>query len=323
MAWEMVLPDDAAKSRKDNVTSVQQLFKNESVYETLEFSPSHLAALNMADSEFEKQIKLNLASLNSQDALYRTPLMWACAGGKQEKARMLIEAGAVADVPDKHNKTALHWATASKAIDIVKILLQYNAPLESRDVFGRTPIWEAGRAPNSHQIIQLLVLHGADIESRDYIYERTPLLLASYRGQSANVLSFLQFGADIESRMSTGRTPLLNAIAYNQFPTVEMLVKQGAQANVFDSDGRGILHLAALFGSPKIMQALQQVDLTWVAVDRRDNEGRAAEECFLQCRANFYTGRAKDDESDEDAFQELLRGTRKAQIKPTFSSSGF
>ncbi|KAK8127307.1 ankyrin repeat protein [Apiospora sp. TS-2023a] len=158
----------------------------------------------------------------------------------------------------------------------------------------------------------------SSLETTYYIYERTRLHLASYRGQSANVLSFLQFGAGIESRMSTGRTPLLNSIAYNQFPTVEMLVKQGAQANVFDSDGRGILHLAALFGFPKVMQALQQVDLTWVAVDRRDNEGRTAEECFLQCRANFYTGKAKEDESDEDAFQELLRGTGKAQTKIHF-----
>ncbi|KAI2465604.1 ankyrin [Annulohypoxylon bovei var. microspora] len=280
MAWELVLPPDATAKRQTELTSIQNLFKSEDVYDTMEFSPLHLAVINMDDRDFEKQLKLNISSMDFQDALGRTPLIWACASKSLTKACKLLKAGAALDRSDKHGKTALHWAVVAKAIDLVSILLDYGAPLEARDIFGRTPMFEGSRTPNSHSTIRLLVERGAEVDARDYGYYRTPLQLASYHGQAENARSLLSLGANIENITSTKRRPLLDAIAYNQLSTVKVLIEEGARADVFDGLDQGILHLAAQFACAKIMRALLGANVLGIDAEKKDSQDRTAEYYF-------------------------------------------
>ncbi|TKW53856.1 Serine/threonine-protein phosphatase 6 regulatory ankyrin repeat subunit B [Colletotrichum tanaceti] len=188
----------------------------------------------MTEESFGRELKLSFSLLNQQDALGRTPLAWTAARGMPGKARQLLEAGAASDVivVDKHGKTALHWACAAKAIEVVKILLDHGAPIEARDP------GDAGAS---------CWARGAEIDSSDDFYARTPLHLATYQGKASNVTALLELGADMEAKMTSGRTPLLNAIAYNQFATLEILIENGARTDVVEkTTGEGILHLAAL-----------------------------------------------------------------------------
>ncbi|KZL67134.1 ankyrin repeat protein (B-cell lymphoma 3-encoded protein) [Colletotrichum tofieldiae] len=316
MAWELVLPPDASKDLAQKTAVIQNLFRKDEVFDNLRFSKLHHALLTMSEENFRRELKLDFSLLNQQDALGRTPLAWAAAQAKPGMARQLLEAGAVSDIVDKHGKTALHWACAAKAIEIVELLLNHGAPIEARDIIGRTPIWEAAHAPDSHEVLALLIERGAEIDSRDDFYARTPLHLATYQGKVSNVRALLKLGANMEAKMTSGRTPLLNAIAYNQLSTLEVLIENGARTDVVETTtGEGILHLAARFGPPKVMSKLRAANLEGVKLRARDAQGRTAAESFQLERPSSYY--AEDDlESNVDqAFADLCLRVKELEME--------
>ncbi|GKT65315.1 ankyrin repeat protein [Colletotrichum tofieldiae] len=316
MAWELVLPPDASKDLAQKTAVIQNLFRKDEVFDNLRFSKLHHALLTMSEENFRRELKLDFSLLNQQDALGRTPLAWAAAQAKPGMARQLLEAGAVSDIVDKHGKTALHWACAAKAIEIVELLLNHGAPIEVRDIIGRTPIWEAAHAPDSHEVLALLIERGAEIDSRDDFYARTPLHLATYQGKVSNVRALLKLGANMEAKMTSVRTPLLNAIAYNQLSTLEVLIENGARTDVVETTtGEGILHLAARFGPPKVMSKLRAANLEGVKLHARDAQGRTAAESFQLERPSSYY--AEDDlESNVDqAFVDLCLRVKELEME--------
>ncbi|OLN95764.1 putative ankyrin repeat protein [Colletotrichum chlorophyti] len=315
MAWEIVIPWDATKALAEKTDAIQQLFKKDDVFENFRFSPLHHALLSMPDEDFGKQLKLNFSWVNHQDALGRTPLAWAAAKNYLGKARQLLEAGADVKIADRHGKTALHWAAAAKAFDILSALLDRGADLEARDIIGRTPVWEAAHAPNSHDVFALMIRHGVKIDSRDDIYERTPLHLATYQGQAANVISLLGFGADIEISTTTGRTPVSQAITYNQLSTLKILIQNKARMNVVDKWGETVLHLAARFSPPEVMRLLQSASLDGVRLDAVNVEGRTAAELFVHERKISYYGEEDPEDSAAQAFENLCLKVKEAEAE--------
>ena len=88
-----------------------------------------------------------------------------------------------------------------------------------------TPVHKA--AMHGHeQIIQLLLSHKADINSRD-MTEHTPLHAASQEGHSACVLTLLQAGADPLLARVDGFLPIHQAAMLNHDEVVWILIKQG------------------------------------------------------------------------------------------------
>mgnify|MGYP003325099641 CR=1 FL=1 len=90
---------------------------------------------------------------------------------------------------------ALLAAADSGSISRCRQLLAAGSDVEESDpVTQHTPLHKA--AILSHErIIQLLISHKADVNSRDRT-EGTPLICASQEGHLASVLTLLQAGAD-------------------------------------------------------------------------------------------------------------------------------
>ena len=66
----------------------------------------------------------------------------------------------------KLNDTLLHWAVSFNHIDVVKLLLEYNADLNTPNTEGHTPLHIACKHYNL-EIIELLLLYGADCHNYD------------------------------------------------------------------------------------------------------------------------------------------------------------
>src|ERR687897_3027909 len=66
-----------------------------------------------------------VAAADARDKLGRTALHWAAMGGHLEIVRMLLDAGAPADAPDKNGWTPL--SLIEDGVDVAKLLLARGA----------------------------------------------------------------------------------------------------------------------------------------------------------------------------------------------------
>ncbi|EEY23143.1 B-cell lymphoma 3-encoded protein [Verticillium alfalfae VaMs.102] len=313
MACEKVLPPTASKERIEKQDQLRQVFQDDDLAETMDFPPLTLAILRLPEADFATHLDLNFASINIQDTLGRTPLIWATALRKPLIAQLLVDYGADTSLTDKHSKTALHWAMISQSKDVAEVLINGAANLEARDVFGRTALHEVAKVAQSADMINLLLDSGAVLDAKDARYERTPLYLATYHGRTENMTVLLDRGANIEVvGPISGHTPLLAAVAYNRSASVELLLGRGADMSAIDKDGRNILHNVARYGSAAIMRAMTAImSLTprgCVDVELVDQKGLTAEEYFLKHRNEYYNGEISGEE--EKCWAELIRVAR-------------
>ncbi|KAG7408365.1 Ankyrin repeat domain-containing protein 50 [Fusarium oxysporum f. sp. rapae] len=153
---------------------------------------------------------------------------------------------------------------------IVKLLLDKGAEIESKDdEYGRTPLSWA--AKNGHKaIVKLLLENGADIEAKDKD-GRTPLLWAALMEYEAIVKLLLENGADIEAKDKDGRTPLLWAALNEDEAVVKLLLEKGAGVEAKDKDGRTPL----LWAAHKEYEAVVELLLEKGAdIEAKDEVGR-------------------------------------------------
>ncbi len=87
----------------------------------------------------------------------------------------------------------------------------------------------------------------------------TPLHLASGKGHIEIVEFLLNHGADIESEIFDGETPLMLAARYaihGKYETIKTLLEHGAKVNHKDEDGGTALHMAAMHSGKEVMNLL-------------------------------------------------------------------
>ena len=152
-----------------------------------------------------------------------TALMWAAANGREEVARLLLQAGADTEWRDDGTLfTALHSAATCGYSEVVRILLEFDCDVEAVDTLGRRPLhW------------------------------------ASLTGHAGVAQVLLDSGADKEAEDRWGQRPLHLAAKNGIFKVVEELVEAGAEKNALDKRGRTAAQLATQFGHHCVSQLLQ------------------------------------------------------------------
>jgi ankyrin repeat protein len=96
---------------------------------------------------------------------------------------------------------------------------------------------------NEPEIINLLILHGADVNARDQT-GMTPLMAAASAKQKKNLHVLLSSGADIDATDNRGFTTLMRAVAQGSPEIVEILLKSRADLNIRTNQGQTALLLA-------------------------------------------------------------------------------
>jgi ankyrin repeat protein len=90
--------------------------------------------------------------------------------GRTDTARYLIDAGVDPYAGMKMWLAGPHWAASSGRLDVIKMLIEKNIPLEIENKYGGTvfgqALWSAvNEHSNSHaEIIECLILAGAEVE---------------------------------------------------------------------------------------------------------------------------------------------------------------
>ena len=207
------------------------------------------------------------AEINAKSSDGSTPLHFV-AGRNNEIVKLLINHGAEADIfnaamldmaervkellhanpglvvaKDHSGMTALHWAAARCQLNALKILLAGGAEPNSSSESGETPL-QAAAYIGCHDVVQLLLDHGARVDPRERQSGLTALHRAAEGGDQETIKLLLAKGADVnvkESRNGNECTPLHLAAKMGRKDAVKELLAAGANINAKDSDGRAPL----------------------------------------------------------------------------------
>ncbi|KAL8342977.1 hypothetical protein RB598_004370 [Gaeumannomyces tritici] len=175
---------------------------------------------------------------------------------------------------DKFGKTPVFLAVQNSNEAVLKLLLETGrANVNSKENNGFTPLlWAAGFG--NEAVVKLLVESGcADVNSKD-TDGCTPLIRAAKRGDEAIVKLLLDTGyADINSRDKDGWTALSWAAYGQDEAVVKLLLGAGcANVNSKDDDGWTPLSWAAQKGNEPIVKLL--VETGRADVHSSDRDGR-------------------------------------------------
>ena len=116
------------------------------------------------------------ASVNVQDAIGCSPLHYAAWNNNLKMAKLLLGMGADVNIKDNLQRRPLHFAVErSESVSITTILLAHGANIDSRNKYGKTPLFYS-----SKETTQILIDFGASLEVKDYALQQTPLLSDLY-----------------------------------------------------------------------------------------------------------------------------------------------
>ncbi|XP_067654159.1 putative ankyrin repeat protein RF_0381 [Haliotis asinina] len=241
-------------------------------------SKAHQRLLNASihgDLDTVKRIlAMSYVDINSRGWWSRTAVMEASKNGHRGVVKFLVDRGANLSLVDERGDNVLHWACDGGHLDIVKLILSLDVvDINSGDFLGITPVMVA--VLHEHRdVVKFLVGEGADVSQVDSDGD-TVLHYACRKGDLEIVELILSLNmVDINSRGRFSITPVMGAVHYKHRDVVKVLVGDGAEMSLVDSDGNTVLHYACRSGD------LEIVDLILSAykadINALNNDGKTA-----------------------------------------------
>ena len=159
------------------------------------------------------------------------------------QVRLLIANGEDVNAAHGDGMTGLHWAAENGNPEIVGILLESEADVESVTRLGAySPLHLAARRGHA-SVIRLLLEASADSQIESTTGSVTPLHFAAASGKAPAVQALIDHGVELDARESIwGQTPLMFAAASGRTDVIELLLQAGAdpalRAAVIDMQSR-------------------------------------------------------------------------------------
>jgi N-acyl-D-amino-acid deacylase len=202
-----------------------------------------IAALKYGNSKTVKLLLDKGADAKARDPNGVGPILVAASTGDLDTMKLLVERGAgVNEMPGPNprqggSRTPLGWAAWRNDVPMVRYLLERKAN-PNRATWGRTPLSYAA-AHNSVQAAEVLLAHGARVDSRDDFAGFTALhwAAATDSPRADLVKLLLKHGADpnaeagekLDAYLGQAQTPRMLAVRRGRTAIVKALEAAGAK----------------------------------------------------------------------------------------------
>ena len=160
-------------------------------------------------------------------ATFAGPLHDAARDGDVDRAKQLLDGGAVVAELDAAGEPPLLIASLAGHADVVALLLDRGSAILVRNKGGLTALHAA--AYGGHlDVVTLLVSRGAAVNDTANFYQMSPLHAAAEEGHAEVVAFLLTNEANIEVKERNGYTPLTQAGWREHWDAANLLMKSGA-----------------------------------------------------------------------------------------------
>ncbi|XP_015252576.1 PREDICTED: ankyrin repeat and SOCS box protein 2-like isoform X2 [Cyprinodon variegatus] len=219
--------------------------------------PLHAAAYSGQTECLKTLLKVHPGSVDKRTLQEQTALLLAVSYQQLSCVLCLLESGADPDICNSNKETPLYKACELENVDMVNLILLYNATVNQRCGQGWTALHEAVSRDNT-EICELLIRAGAMINPAN-TYSVTPLIVAAQRGLMKALCYLIEKGADVNMQTCEGVTALHEASKNGHQDIVAFLLTKNADANKPDNSGLLPLHFAAQYGHHQIVSMLVSV----------------------------------------------------------------
>ncbi|XP_067667460.1 ankyrin repeat domain-containing protein 50-like [Haliotis asinina] len=216
----------------------------------------------------------NFTDINSRGRDGRTPIMVAAAYGRRRAFDLVLSKGGDASLVDTNGDNIVHWVCTGGHVEMVKYIIAQNfTDINSKGKNGKTPIMAAA-ARGYRVVFDLVMSKGGDASCVDTNGDN--ILHWVCRGGYAEMVKYVlsQNFTDVNSRGHYGRTPIMVAAAQGHRRVFDLLMSNGGNVSLVDTNGDNILHLASWQGHVLILKHI--LSKTIVDVNAKDKRGCTA-----------------------------------------------
>ena len=198
------------------------------------------------------------SAVDDVDANGDTALSWAVKRRDSGSVKQLLLCGSDPEhVDSSSGRTPLHVAVRPGDVAVVQLLLAAKVDVNSKNIWGATPLSLAACNHGDTKIMELILAHGASIECQDS-GGFTPLHYAASYNRPTNLRILLDRSANINAATKCGKTALMLGVSWNAHEALRVLLRDEAlEFNVKDSVGDSVLDCAALWGDLETLDLLQ------------------------------------------------------------------
>jgi len=264
--------------------------KNKSSCDKEGMTPLHLSMSHDNIKVMQIILKyLREEEVDAADFRDMTALCWSVSYERIEHTKLLLRYGASMDSLDNEGRSILHWTSQNKTSTLIKMLLQEGTStsiVNFEDKEGRTLLHMAVGHGN-YDIVQYLLTSAKniDVNKRDGIM-RSPLHWAAVLGHTDIVELLLNNGADYLLPDSNGGRALHYAAQNNHKDVVRAMAETARVTDEPDKEKTTALMWAALKGNVDVLKVLLEskcCNINGVDVNRKTALHMSCQTGNLEC----------------------------------------
>ncbi len=245
----------ALDKKKNRVTKLLVQSKADVNQHDYEGVPLLLKALRSnPDTKIIEMMLKSGANPNQGDGSF-SPLTVAIDAQRSDLVKLLLDSGADVNSQDNYGETPLHKAAAKGNEMVVKVLLDVQGiNVNAQNNSGLPPI-EVARENRHGKIMELLARHPS--YNKDYASEKLLREVGALSPDVNKIYDLLRLGADVNVRDSNGSTPLdIGAYSGHDAVVKLLLTAPGININAQDKNGWTPLHYAIHGGNEAVVKTL-------------------------------------------------------------------
>ncbi|XP_069670303.1 ankyrin-3-like [Periplaneta americana] len=180
--------------------------------------------------------------LETKDSDYKTPLSWVAYKGDLQMVSLLVEKGAYVNTEDSWKLTPLYYAVCGRHENIVKFLIKSGANVNACNKNVHSPI-SAAVNKDDVDIVRLLLDKGADVNV--CTKDGDSLILYAVIGSNVEIVKLLlDKGANVNACKENGESPILAAVKGGNVDIVKLLLDKGADVNQCNNNDENLIFIA-------------------------------------------------------------------------------